>query len=112
MAELADAERSGFKPGPRESEEQADGYLLRAEQELRRAEKPDTARPEAARYLSLAQGDLERARNLYEPIEGFSNVSSNLNRLYRDRAKQQLLQAKIQKAGSPRKPYRRPRTWR
>ena len=112
IAELADAERSGFKPGPREFELQADGYLLRAEQELRRAGQPDTPRPEVARYLSLAQGDLERARNLYEPIEGFSNVSSNLNRLYRDRTKQQLLQAKIQKAASPRKPYRRPRTWR
>ncbi len=112
IAELADAERSGFKPGPREIEEQADAYLLRAEQELRRAEKPDLARPEVIRYLSLAQGDLERARNLYEPIEGFSNVASNLNRLYRARAKQELLQAKIQKAASPRKPNRRPRTWR
>ena len=112
MAELADAERSGSKPGPREFELQADGYLLRAEQELQRAEKPNVARPDVVKYLSLAHGDLERARILYEPIAGFSNVSSNLNRLYRDRAKQELLQAKIQKAASPRKPYRRPRTWR
>jgi hypothetical protein len=111
VAELSNAERLGFKPGPRECEEQADGYLLRAEQELQHAQRAKAAKnPESAKYLSLAQGDLERARNLYEPIAGFSNVSANLNRLYRDRAKQQLLEAKNQKPSSPRKLMaRRPR---
>jgi len=56
---------------------------------------------------------LERARNLYEPIAGFSNVSTSLNRLYRDRGRQQTLQAKSQKPSSPRKLLaRRPRSWR
>jgi len=111
VAELSAAERLGFKPGPREFEEQADGYLLRAEQELLQAQRAKAAKnPESAKYLSLAQGDLERARNLYEPIAGFSNVSANLNRLYRDRAKEQLLIAKNQKPSSPRKLMaRRPR---
>jgi predicted Ser/Thr protein kinase len=113
IAELSEAERLSFKPGPREFEEQADGYLLRAEQELQQAQKAGAPRPDAAKYLSLAQGDLERARNLYEPIAGFSNVSANLNRLYRDRAKEQLLQAKSEKPANPRKLIaRRPRSWR
>jgi len=111
VAELSNAERLGFKPGPRELEEQADGYLLRAEQELQQAQRAKVAKnPESAKYVSLAQGDLERARNLYEPIAGFSNVSTNLNRLYRDRAKEQLLEAQNQKTSSPRKLMaRRPR---
>ena len=112
VAELSDAERLGFKPGPREFEEQADGYLLRAEQELQQAQKPKLLRPDADKYLSLAKGDLERARNLYEPIAGYSNVSSNLNRLYRDRAKEQVLQAKIEKPIYPRKLVARRRSWR
>jgi len=110
-AELSSAERLGFKPGPREFEEQADGYLLRAEQELQQAQRFKAVKsPEAAKFLSRAQGDLERARNLYEPIAGFSNVSANLNRLYRDRARQQVLEAQNQKTTSPRKLMaRRPR---
>jgi hypothetical protein len=112
VAELSDAERLGFKPGPREFEQQADGYLFRAEQELQQSQRANEPRPEIAKNLSLAQGDLERARNLYEPIAGFSGVSSNLNRLYRDRGKLQLLQAASEKAAKPKKPYRRPRTWR
>ena len=112
VAELSEAERLGFKPGPREFEQQADGYLFRAEQELQQSQRPNEPRPEIAKNLSLAKGDLERARNLYEPIAGFSGVSSNLNRLYRDRGKLQLLQAASEKAANPKKPYRRPRSWR
>ena len=40
VAELSDAERLGFKPGPREFEQQADGYLLRAERSCGRRRKP------------------------------------------------------------------------
>jgi len=112
VAELSDAERLGFKAGPRESEQQADGYLYRGEQELLQAQKPETPWPELPKYLSLAKGDLERARNLYEPISGYSDVSSNLNRLYRDSAAMLALQAKYEKAGRPRTPPRRGRPWR
>jgi serine/threonine protein kinase len=114
MAELNEAERLGFKLGPRELEEEADGYLLRAEQELQHARRAQAAKSsESAKYLSLAQGDLERARNLYEPIGGFSNVSANLSRLYRDRAKQQQLEAQDRKSATSRKLMaRRPRSWR
>jgi hypothetical protein len=103
----------GFKLGPREYEQQADGYLLRAEQELQLAQRAKLPRPDAARYLAQAQGDLERARNLYEPIAGFSHVSSSLERLYRDRDRQQLLLAANQRQSSSRKvAIRRPRSWR
>jgi serine/threonine protein kinase len=112
VAELSDAERLGFKPGPRELEQQADGYLLRAEQHLQQAQRPNLPRIESAKYLLLARGDMERARNLYEPIAGFSNVSGNLNRLYRDRARLEILQAKNDKPAYPRKAARRLRSWR
>ena len=113
VAEFSDAERFGFKAGPREFEQQADGYLLRAEQELQQAQRTNETREEISKYVLLAQGDLERARNLYEPIAGFSNVSTSLNRLYRDRGRQQTLQAKSQKPANPRKLLaRRPRSWR
>jgi len=112
VAELSDAERLGFKPGPREFEEQGDGYLLRAENELRQAQKATLARADAAKYLATARGDLERARNLYEPIDGYSNVGSNLKRLDRDRDRLQALLAKNEKPVYARKTSRRPRTWR
>jgi eukaryotic-like serine/threonine-protein kinase len=112
VAELSEAERLGFKPGPREFEQQADGYLFRAEQELQQSQKANEPLPEVAKNLSLAQGDLERARNLYEPIAGFSGVSSNLDRLYHDRGKLRLLQAANEKVATPKKSYRRPRSWR
>jgi len=112
VAELSDAERLGFKPGPREFEEQADGYLLRAERELRQSQKASLSRAEAARYLALARADMERARNLYEPIDGYSNVGSNLKRLDRDRDRLQVLLARNEKPVYARKMPRRLRTWR
>jgi eukaryotic-like serine/threonine-protein kinase len=112
VAELSDAERLGFKPGPREFEEQADGYLLRAEYELRQSQKASLMRTDAAKYLALARGDMERARNLYEPIDGYSNVGSNLKRLDRDRDRLQALLAKNEKPIYARKMPRRMRTWR
>jgi len=112
VAEISVAERLGFKAGPREAEQQADGYLFRAEQELLQAEKAKPASLDAAKYIARAQGDLQRAVNLYEPIEGFSHVGQSLERLYDDRNRLQLLQARNEKASTPRKPNRRPRTWR
>lgn len=112
VAELSDAERLGFKPGPREFEQQADGYLVRAESELRQAQKATLARADAAKYLALARGDLDRARNLYEPIDGYSNVGYNLKRLDRDRDRLQVLLIRNEKPIYARKTPRRPRTWR
>ncbi len=110
MAEFHEATRLGFHPGPREMEQEADGYLYRAEQELKAAKN---ARTDRARYLSLAQHDLDRARNLYEPIDGFSKVSQNLQQLSRDEGQQQQLQA-MAAAVRPKPRYRnaRYRSWR
>ena len=94
VAEFHQAERLGFKLGPRELEQQADGYLARAQFELRQAERVSkTSAVQEAHYLTLARRDFERARNLYEPIEGYSNVGLNLQSLYKDRSRQEKLQA-------------------
>ena len=82
IAELHEAERLGFKPGPREMEEEADGYRFRAAAELNEARKyRQTSRATAKRYLRLAQRDFDRARQLYEPIQGFSNVTVALRQV-------------------------------
>jgi tetratricopeptide (TPR) repeat protein len=76
IAELHEAERLGFQPGPREMEEEADGYRFRAITELAEARKyRDKSKIMAQRDLRLAQRDFDRARQLYEPISGFSSVS-------------------------------------
>jgi hypothetical protein len=105
VAELTVAERLGFKAGPREAEQQGDGYLFRAEQELVQADRAKPGSPEAAKYAARTQSDLQRTINLYEPIEGFSNVASNLERADLDRAKLQSLQARNELASAPRKRY-------
>jgi len=112
LAEFSNAERFGFRAGPREFEQQGDGYRLRAEQEIQQAQAAGASRDDSLKSLSLAQNDLERARNLYEPFDGFSNITASLNRLYRDRAKLQALQEKFKPVAAPRKYSRRPRSWR
>jgi hypothetical protein len=95
MAELHEAQRLGFEPGPREFEEEADGYRFRAAAELNqaRAVGPNNRAAEE-RYLRLAQRDFDRARQLYEPIEGFSNVSVALRQVDDDdRARQDMADA-------------------
>jgi hypothetical protein len=110
VAEFHQAERLGFKLGPREIEQQADGYLARAQFELRQAERVSkTSAVQEAHYLSLARRDFERARNLYEPIEGYSNVGLNLQSLYKDRSRQEKLQADYELARQKRLRVRR---WR
>ena len=111
MAEFHEAERLGFHPGPRETEQQADAYLFRAEQELKWANDPKTDR---LNYLSLAQRDLDRARHLYEPIDGFSRVSLSLHQVYVDERTHQRLQAVVAKSRpKPRyTKYARHRPWR
>ncbi len=110
VAEFHQAERLGFKLGPREIEQQADGYLARAENELRQAERISKTSPaDEARYLALARGDFARASSLYEPIDGFSNVSVHLMSLNLDRSREEELQAAYQAAHDKRS---RARRWR
>jgi serine/threonine protein kinase len=95
LAELHEAQRLGFEPGPREAEEEADGYRFRATAELDQARRYGAKnRATEERYLRLAQRDFDRARLLYEPIEGFSNVSVALGQVDDDdRARQGLADA-------------------
>ena len=92
MAELHEAQRLGFQPGPREMEQEADGYRFRASAELKEARSyRGKSRTMEERYLRLAQRDFDRARQLYEPILGFSNVSVALREVDDDdRAREQL----------------------
>ncbi len=94
VAELHQAQRLGFAPGPREAEEEADGYRFRATAELDQARRSVSDRAAEERCLRLAQRDFDRARQLYEPIEGFSNVSVALRQVDDDdRARQGLAEA-------------------
>ena len=92
IAELHQAERLGFKPGPREMEQEADGYHFRANSELITARAfRGKSRETEERYLRLAQRDYDRARRLYEPIAGYSNVSVALGEVEDDdQARQHL----------------------
>jgi hypothetical protein len=92
LAEFHAAERLGFRSGPREIEEQADGYRFRANLELNEARKVRAkSRAAAERYLQLAERDFERARQLYEPILGYSDVNVALRQVdVNDRLREQL----------------------
>lgn len=113
IAELHEAQGLGFQLGPREMEEEADGYRFRAGQELSEARKyGKTSREMEARYLRMAQRDFDRARQLYEPIAGFSNVSVALRQVDDDdRAREQLDEFLKQPAPKKRKVGLRPRRW-
>ncbi len=83
--EFTAAERLGYHFGPREQEQQADGFLFRAEYELRQAQRSaPVSKASEDRWLAEAANDLDRARVLYEPISGFSHVSATMEQLYRD----------------------------
>jgi serine/threonine protein kinase len=91
VAELEAADRLGFALGSREKEEEADAYRFRALEELEQARKAHD--PEKRTELSLAQRDLDRARQLYEPIAGFSQVSLALRQVNdSEREREQLSQ--------------------
>jgi hypothetical protein len=102
MAELHEAQRLGFEPGPREAEEEADGYRFRATTELEQARR-DGPKNSAAekRHLRLAERDFDRARQLYEPIEGFSNVSLALRQVDDDDRARQGLADELNKKAKP-----------
>jgi len=114
-AELHEASGLGFQAGPRELEQEADGYRFRAGAELAEARRAHgTSRSTEERYLRLAQRDFDRARQLYEPILGFSNVSLALRQVDDDdRARQELNDAlnKPAPVKRPRKLTRRATRW-
>ena len=84
-AEFLEAERRGYHAGPRENEEQADAWLYRAEQELKRSRANGAKDANARRRLRLlAQRDFERARNLYEPVVDYAGVNDSLQRIDSD----------------------------
>jgi hypothetical protein len=106
LAQLHEAEQLGYKPGPREREQQADAYLFRADSMLKQAQQ-NVPVPEKRKWLFLAHSDIERARNLYEPMDGFSNVSLSLEQLYRQRTRAAELSAALDNATRPRRPVKR-----
>jgi hypothetical protein len=107
-AEFHEAEQLGYRLGPREAEQEADGYFYRAQAETIRARQyPATEREEVDKWLQLARGDIERARSLYEPIAGFSNVNTDLQLLYRVRTEQIRLQAAQLPPIAPKRRYTR-----
>jgi len=56
--------------------------------------------------LRLAQRDFDRARQLYEPIEGFSNVSVALQQVDDDdRTRQNMADALNKKPKTPKRPH-------
>ncbi len=93
LAEFHQAAQLGYPLGPREKEQEADGYLLRGEAELNLAKRsPPGSQEDAARWLRLARGDISRAEDLYEPITGFSHVEVSLEQVYRDQDDQAKLE--------------------
>ncbi|HTM48144.1 MAG TPA: serine/threonine-protein kinase [Bryobacteraceae bacterium] len=111
LAELHEAAQLGYVAGPREQEQQADGYLFHAEWALDLARRKQTS-AEKKKWLSMARADIERARGLYEPIDGFSNVSVSLEQLDRRRTQAAELGAALDAAvaaaaARPRRPVKR-----
>ncbi len=97
MPEFQQAEKLGYQLGPRETTQEADGFLFRSEWELARARHVRAANPanreEMQKWLDMARSDADRSRALYEPLVGYSNVSANLEQIYQDRAEQIKLAA-------------------
>ncbi|MGC2657595.1 MAG: serine/threonine-protein kinase [Bryobacteraceae bacterium] len=87
LAELHEAEQLGYRFGPQETKQEADGYLIRARWELYRA---GHAAPWSARlaWLARASSDIQRAGELYRPISKYPDVSASLRRL--DQYREQL----------------------
>jgi hypothetical protein len=106
LAEFHQAEQLGYRLGPREIEEEADGYLGRGETELNRAKQvPPEDQQEAAKWLRLARDDMDRARGLYEPIAGFGHVDASLKQIEADRGEEGQLETTLLVATQPPKPH-------
>jgi serine/threonine protein kinase len=113
IAELHGAEQLGYKLGPREADEEADGYLYRAEAELGKAKRlPAADTADRRKWLTMARDDMDRARKLYEPIAGFSNVSNSLEQLQHDQSEQVSLENASLHVSTPRPRARRSSVWR
>jgi serine/threonine protein kinase len=93
-AEFQQAEQLGFHLGPREHAQKADGYLFRSQYELAHARRAAAKnRDEAERWLQMCNDDIENARKLYEPLVGFSNVSTSLEQLEQIKLEQASLES-------------------
>ncbi len=112
-AEFHTAEKLGYSLGPREFEQEADGYLLRAEQSVRKFQKARTI-AERRKYKAQLDRDIERARSLYEPIAGYSDVDDHLDRLEQDAASVEQIEAKAERARlvAAKRKIARNRRWR
>jgi len=113
-AELHAAERWGYKLGPRESAMQAAAFQYRALQQTK-AGQQTKAKSEQKRLATLALKDYARARDIYEPIEGFSGVASGLAELAQGEAaaKKLLADSERVRVAATRKHYDpRTRKWR
>ncbi|MBS1875234.1 MAG: protein kinase [Acidobacteria bacterium] len=112
IAEFQAAERLGHKLAPREMEQQGDVYLHTAIDEYQQWVKA-SATVDQRRLLPIMQGDFDRARALFEPIRGYSNVNHSLERVYRFQASVEAISQDREKAllvAATRKS--RPRRWR
>lgn len=112
LAELHQAEQFGYRLGPREQEEEGDGFLYRAEAELNKAKRlPVSDAPDRTKWLDMARDDMDRAHDLYEPIAGFSTVNNSLEELQEDRSEQVRLETASIHLASPAKPQSKRRPW-
>ncbi len=96
MPEFQQAIKLGYQLGPREATQEADGYLYRSEWELAQARRAAAAanKEEADKWVDMSRADSDRARSLYEPLVGYSNVSINLQQTYKDRAEMTRIENK------------------
>lgn len=92
LAELHEAEQLGYRLGPQDIKEEADGYLIRARWELFRAGHTSPWRSRQM-WLARANSDIQRADELYRPIAPFANVSISLARLAQYREEQARLES-------------------
>ncbi len=81
LAEFQIAQQLGYRIGPRELEQEGDGYFFRGHGDLLHAQ---TYSEEQAKWLRLAHADLERSRGIYEPISGFDRVDASLSKVEAD----------------------------
>jgi tetratricopeptide (TPR) repeat protein len=96
LPEFQQAQRLGYQLGPRENTQEADGFLYRSQYELGKARRAVRSNPEeASKWIEMSKVDADRARSLYEPLVGYSNVSANLELLYQDRAEQERLETGV-----------------
>ena len=81
-AEFQQAEQLGYHLGPREQVQKADGYMFRSQYELAKAKRAAAKNhDEAEKWLQMCRDDIDNARKLYEPLVGFSNVTTDLEQL-------------------------------